>query len=168
MELKRNCPECGSEITYKTENALKIASSKVSKCRSCSRKKPPWEKLLSKAKALHRKRVEKGRLNFEFNLTAEYLHGLWDGQLINQSLGGDNILCKLSGQVLDFKDVSVDRIDSSIGYVMGNIQLVHKYINIGKNEYDEQVYVMQSVKVADHFNYLNNNKTLSNSLLNKE
>jgi hypothetical protein len=36
---------------------------------------------------------------------------------------------------------SLDRIDSSKGYVKGNIQFVHKHINMMKNTYEEDYFL---------------------------
>ena len=60
-----------------------------------------------------------------------------------------NKKCALSGIELHFpkrsKDkswtASLDRIDSSKGYVLGNVQWVHKDINIMKNKFDNQYFI---------------------------
>ena len=57
--------------------------------------------------------------------------------------------CALSGILLTFPKVSkdkswtasLDRIDSSKGYVLGNVQWVHKDINIMKNKFDNQYFI---------------------------
>ena len=67
----------------------------------------------------------------EFNLTIEYLQDLWEKQ------GGK---CAISNVDLEYKlgrnfygqTMSLDRIDSSKGYVEGNVQWVHKQVNFMK------------------------------------
>lgn len=57
--------------------------------------------------------------------------------------------CALSGLKLIFptkyKDkawsASLDRIDSSKGYIEGNVQWVHKDVNIMKNKFDNQYFI---------------------------
>jgi hypothetical protein len=57
--------------------------------------------------------------------------------------------CALSGVTLTFpkkgKDksytASLDRIDSSKGYVLGNVQWIHKDINIMKNKFDNEYFI---------------------------
>jgi len=57
--------------------------------------------------------------------------------------------CALSGVELTFpkkwKDkswtASLDRIDSSKGYVLGNVQWVHKDVNIMKNKFDNRYFI---------------------------
>ena len=50
--------------------------------------------------------------------------------------------CALSGVTLTLdKDASLDRIDSSKGYVVGNVQWVHKVVNQMKNDMPEQEFL---------------------------
>jgi hypothetical protein len=51
--------------------------------------------------------------------------------------------CALSGLKISFQDnsASLDRINSKKGYIMGNVQWVHKDINIMKNAYPEKYFV---------------------------
>lgn len=67
--------------------------------------------------------------------------------------------CALSGRLLQFgrinKDranttVSIDRINSSKGYVEGNVQWVHKKINIMKNVYSQEEFLNLCKEVVKH------------------
>ena len=80
--------------------------------------------------------------NIEYNISPEYLWQLFQEQ---------NGCCALSGQKLTFKPktASVDRIDSSIGYVEGNIQWVHKRLNIMKASMSNQEFVDICKMVVD-------------------
>jgi hypothetical protein len=49
--------------------------------------------------------------------------------------------CALSGLAIDKDTGSVDRIDSSVGYIEGNIQWVHKDVNRMKNNLDQARFV---------------------------
>lgn len=68
----------------------------------------------------------------EFNLSKEYLQNLYDQQ---------NQKCALSGQPIRFQKsktgddatASLDRIDSSKPYEEGNVQWVHKIVNVMKH-----------------------------------
>lgn len=84
---------------------------------------------------------EKGsRKPVEFTITKEYIWNLFLSQ---------NRKCALSGIVLSFpkhgKDksytISLDRIDSSKGYIPGNVQWVHKDINFMKNKYTQSYFI---------------------------
>jgi hypothetical protein len=64
--------------------------------------------------------------------------------------------CKLSGIELTFpkkhKDISytasLDRIDSSKGYILGNVQWVHKDINRMKNVFDQEYFIKMCDLIA--------------------
>lgn len=85
------------------------------------------------------KRCAKAR-KIKFNLTIEYLWELF----INQERK-----CALSGEILVFSrnrkineiTASLDRIDSSKGYIKTNVQWVHKDINNMKQGLDESKFI---------------------------
>lgn len=45
---------------------------------------------------------------------------------------------------------SVDRIDSSKGYIKGNVQFVHRHINIMKNMYSHKYFIKMCKLVSDN------------------
>jgi hypothetical protein len=61
--------------------------------------------------------------------------------------------CALSGFPLKFdpRNASIDRIDSSRGYEEGNIQWVHKHINMMKFKYSQTYFVKMCCAIADEF-----------------
>lgn len=73
-------------------------------------------------------------------LTDEYVFSIYHKQ------GG---LCALSGRQMTFicgqgyqvTNISIDRIDSSIGYVEGNIQLVCRAVNVMKSVFTQDDFV---------------------------
>jgi len=70
--------------------------------------------------------------NLNLFVSPEFLNELWIKS---------NGICALSGIKLDLNSTaSLDRIDSSIGYIEGNVQWVHKDINKMKNDLDEQYF----------------------------
>jgi hypothetical protein len=79
----------------------------------------------------------KQRKNKEFNITEKDLFDLWDKQ------DGKCAYSKLpmSAASNQLYTVSLDRIDSSIGYVVGNIQLVCAAVNKMKQEYTQDVFL---------------------------
>tara|TARA_R110000803_G_C11866273_1_gene307842 strand:- start:87 stop:656 length:570 start_codon:yes stop_codon:yes gene_type:complete len=64
--------------------------------------------------------------------------------------------CSLSGVELDisptrkYNTASIDRIDSSKGYEMGNIQWVHKHINFMKRTYSQEYFIEMCSRVAQN------------------
>ncbi len=81
------------------------------------------------------------------NITIQDIYNLWIKQ---------NKQCALSGLEIDFINTntktnrhkhdlictaSLDRIDSKKGYIIDNIQLVHKDVNMIKKEYDQNYFI---------------------------
>lgn len=91
--------------------------------------------------------------NKQFSIKPEYIADLYAKQ---------NGKCALSGLPLTFAEegknlsdstsiiASLDRIDSSIGYVEGNVQWVHKHINSMKNEYTIEYFINLCKEVVKH------------------
>lgn len=79
-----------------------------------------------------------------FSITVEYAWKLFIEQ---------GRRCVLTGEVLSFdksnRTASLDRIDSSKGYVEGNLQWVHTEINWLKNEWPQDKFISLCKKVAD-------------------
>lgn len=69
-----------------------------------------------------------------FEVDALYLWNLYTAQ---------GPFCRYSGLPISFQDgtASIDRIDSSLGYVEGNIQWVHKKVNIMKWDFPEKEFL---------------------------
>ena len=82
--------------------------------------------------------------NIETNIDVEYLKNLWESQ---------NGKCVYSGIELKITDyhfdkgrqdqihlASLDRIDSSKGYVKGNVQFISASLNYAKNDMDDNMF----------------------------
>lgn len=85
------------------------------------------------------------RKNKEFNITAEDLYELWDKQ---------NGLCAYSKVPLNnianhLELTSLDRIDSSKGYVKGNIQLLANVVNRMKQMFSEEDFLKYCELITD-------------------
>lgn len=86
--------------------------------------------------------------NLEFNITIEYIWSLFILQ---------NGLCKLSGQKLFFgskayqnNTASLDRIDSSRGYIEGNVQWLHKDVNKMKFDKSDEKFIELCKLIAEY------------------
>lgn len=78
----------------------------------------------------------------DFNVTIEYLWNLFLQQNKRCSLSGVEI--KFGRDQRQYKNeqtASLDRIDSSKGYVVGNVQWVHKDINYMKRHYPQNYFI---------------------------
>lgn len=73
-----------------------------------------------------------------------------DEQYIAQCYADQNGYCALSGTPLHEDRMSLDRIDSSKGYIRGNVQWVDRDINRMKTDLPEKIFVKMCRKVANH------------------
>lgn len=148
----KNCPKCGSLQSYGRKGHLDDALRGNWLCRSCSSHsnnfKGKYELIpITWFEVKKRGGISRG---YQWDLTIEFI---WD---LYQKQGG---VCALSGLPIGWSEkgltatASIDRIDSSEGYLKGNVQLVHKDINFMKQQYDQDKFIALCKSVADHSGY---------------
>ena len=155
--FKLACPNCGKEREYATEKSLERAALLKTTCASCrtarnntkrkgtksKENNPAWRgygvvpgKVFSKLKRDAEKR------DIPFEITIEDIANQYSKQ---------NERCAFTGyKVLFGVDASVDRIDSSKGYTIGNIQIVHKTLNIMKRDIPNDEFISWCWSVYMH------------------
>jgi hypothetical protein len=85
-------------------------------------------------------RLRTSRKNMEVDISKEYVFDLFLKQ---------NGKCALSGLPITLpkrwrerlQTASLDRIDNNLGYVMGNVQWVHKHVNVMKNKFPQEMFL---------------------------
>lgn len=132
---------CGNTITLRYE-ALR------NKVNSCGCRPGPLWKGHGDLSATHYGAIRKGANSrgLAFEVTIE---DLW------KALENQKHRCKLSGlpihlgtTVSSRRSASVDRIDSTRGYLPDNIQWVHKDINLMKQQYDQEHFINLCARVT--------------------
>lgn len=86
--------------------------------------------------------IKSGRKRLKIDIDKKYIVRLFEVQ---------NEKCAISG--LDIKlgiNASLDRKDSSLGYTKGNVQWVHKDINIIKGSFSEEYFIEVCTYVKEH------------------
>jgi len=150
--------DCGKKtIVYGVH--LRNGTTKSCGCNHYPRKSnhPGWKgfgEISGYRYAVIKKNAREKRLQFTIDI--QYLWRLFCKQ---------NKKCNLSGELLTFDSdrylhngtASLDRIDSSIGYVKGNVQWVHKEINIMKNKHSTEHFLNLCRKITK---YARNKKTI--------
>jgi hypothetical protein len=87
-------------------------------------------------------KAQAARRNIPFEITKEYAWALAENQNFKCALSDTDLVF-----VFNFRDeykqhtASLDRIDSSKGYTLDNVQWVHKDINIMKNSASEEKFI---------------------------
>lgn len=134
-------------------------------CRKCSVQKYPYiEKHGEIPLAIWRQIKQKGALkDKKFSITIEYAMDLFQKQ---------KGICALSGQEIGFHTTprytkrgwrdsrwihtaSLDRIDSTKGYIEGNVQWIHKDINWMKNRFSQDYFVETCIKISNYIGQKN-------------
>lgn len=147
---------CGVEKPVSSTNLLRGISTKCADCadiESRGAQNPMWTGSAhipgTYFNSLRHSAKDRG---IEFTLTVDDLEAQWVAQ---------EGRCAYTGEPLSFPEVmnakgmiradftaSLDRRDSTIGYVPGNVQWVHKIVNIMKMDLDERTFVGFCVKIA--------------------
>jgi len=94
----------------------------------------------------------KGRVVIDFTITLEYVWDLFLSQDRKCALSGVDIWFKHTTTQGTSNTASLDRIDSSIGYVEGNVQWVHKDVNKMKNSFDQSYFIDMCKKISSYKN----------------
>lgn len=137
--------KCGREKLVATEHLTQGNSTRCPRCAAKALTKGAWRafwtSIVSNAK----------RRDIVFELTEKEAHDLLEEQ---------GWVCKLSGSELLIAETisqhkhgataSLDRIDSTKPYAIGNVQWVHKDINRLKNKYGQAEFIAWCVAVARH------------------
>lgn len=87
--------------------------------------------------------------NLPCTVTISYLDTLLTLQNNKCKLSGIDILLTTESNKEECT-ASLDRIDSSKGYIEGNVQWVHKYINRMKSDFPDSVFIEFCKKVSEY------------------
>ena len=132
---------CGN-ICERNGSDLRLGKTKTCGCRKGITSKRNWQgyKNVSKSKwrVIGQNALQR---NLEFSITIEFISNLFDKQ---------NKKCALSGMELDSKNMSLDRINSNLGYTKNNVQWLHKKINKLKGKYSDNELIELCRKVSEH------------------
>lgn len=144
----KNCPNCGAKQIYGRKGHLDDAIRGNWKCKSCSNHDNNFKGKynLIPHTWFNIKRKSGISRGYFWDITIEDVWNLYEKQ------GG---VCELSGIPIGWAEkgltatASIDRIDSSEGYILENVQLVHKDINFMKQQFDQEYFVNLCKQVAD-------------------
>lgn len=101
-------------------------------------------------KRLARKRRRKKQEDLEFHLDPKFLWNLFLEQNGRCALSGRRIkLDKNWSEGVGIATASLDRIDSTKGYIEGNVQWVHKQFNKLKNNFDEKTLLVMCQDILE-------------------
>lgn len=145
--------DCGGTLDARLDN---IVSFRVPSCGCISRNRPtmlghlnPSFAGVGQLRAAQFGKIKRSaeRRGIPFDITLEYAWSLFEAQ---------NGRCALSNIEIEIgrihfcheTNASLDRIDSSKGYIIGNVQWVHKDVNFMKKTYDQGYFIEMCRAIA--------------------
>lgn len=141
---RKKCAECGVEQSYLRRNYAIHSLILGKSCHKCSNRKTPnchrgWHRGI-RISWFNKYMVCAETRGIPFDITLDDVADLYTKQ---------DRKCALTGWPISFPDVgfrhdshvSIDRIDSKGGYTAANIQLVHKSVNMMKQNYSQQFFI---------------------------
>lgn len=150
VKYTKACSSCGAEQSYGRKDHYNSAVRGDWKCKSCSGHSNNFKGRYKSIPLTWFSMKQKSGLSrgYSWTLTIEDIWKLYEDQ------GG---VCALSGVPIKWADkgltatVSIDRIDSSEGYVLENVQLVHKDVNFMKQQFDQEYFINMCKAIAENF-----------------
>lgn len=145
----KNCPSCNAEQSYGRLDHYKSAVRGNWKCKKCSNyaanNKGKYHDIPVTWFSMKQKSgMSRG---YSWTITIEDVWNLYEQQ---------GKVCALSGRSIKWSDrgltatVSIDRIDSSEGYILENVQLVHKDVNFMKQQFDQEYFLDTCRQIAEY------------------
>jgi len=145
--------KCGNRLERVPSN-LKI--NKYNACRECLSGSGTWswsgygEIPQDVFNTIHNGAKAKG---LEFNVTIEYLWELFLKQNRRCVFTGEELFFNKTYRTKTLKTASLDRIDSSTGYIPGNVQWVHRDVNKLKKNFSDARFVEICKRVAKFYDH---------------
>lgn len=144
------CPQCNQQQTYLRKNYAEESLKLGKLCKSCSNKitenchRGFYEEI--RTSWIEKCKTSAEFRNIKWELSEEYIWQLYLSQDKKCALSDKNIGWSKEGQI---HTASIDRIDSFEGYIIGNVQLVHKDINFMKQQYSQEYFIEMCKLVAN-------------------
>lgn len=137
--------QCDCGFTFNT-TFRKLIGRKIEGCVKCS-KGNYIEEISGSYWASIKCRRKK---NQEFNITREYIWKLFLQQ--NRKCIHSGVELQFGGRKYNSKEctASLDRIDSSKGYTIGNVQWVHKWVNLMKQDMTDPEFINWCALITNH------------------
>lgn len=133
---------CGNEKDYTTKQlnagVMSCGCIKPKFLVDSNKDKTMLESIKDKLKTAKSRAIKSGR---EFNINADYILSLLDTQQNK---------CYFSGVEISPVNISFDRIDNDKGYIIGNIHIVDKIVNIMKNVLAADRFISICKLVTNH------------------
>jgi len=145
---RRECPSCGSEVNHLRRNYCVNASLQNQPCKKCSNTNNNPAGMVGSVRVAWYNSFKKSGMTrgYNWDITVEDIDALYQEQ---------DGLCAYSGLPISWSvegwdhSASIDRVDNDKGYLVGNIQLVHKKINMMRGSLSDEEFKELCTLIAD-------------------
>jgi hypothetical protein len=142
--------ECG-DIVLRMTNHLKRGNCSCKKCKAIEESKR-WG--YEEIRQHHWNTIERQakKRDIEFKISIDYAWELYLNQNRKCSLSGLPITFSPSkkGHATGETTASLDRIDSDKGYIEGNVQWLHKWVNLMKSDFTQNEFLNYCRLIIEH------------------
>ena len=166
----KNCPHCQRFLSidfFYSNGKLADGSKKYNSwCKDCTKDKMSsyhrrtWGK--DKLSYIAHKRTKSPRAYLTYllskakrrgpcSITIENLEDIWNAQNGYCALSGWQMTMRLADGVVP-TNASIDRIDSSVGYELGNVQLVCRAANVAKHDLTMNEFILLCKAISEKNN----------------
>ena len=147
----KNCPDCGAVQEYGRKDHYRSAVRGNWKCKSCSGRINNFAGKYNEIPITWFETKRRGGLSrgYNWDLTIEFIWDLYISQDKKCALSGLDIGWPEKGLT---STVSIDRIDSSEGYLTTNVQLLHKDVNFMKQQFSQEYFIEVCKAITDRAN----------------
>lgn len=127
---------------------------KTKMCKKCSLNKTAKDKSIFNAPGnisltkFNSWKVSALKRNLKWEITPIYIWDLFNKQNGLCALSNESLKLSFFSKDMSKDNTSLDRINSSLGYTEDNVQLVTKFINIGKNSQTQKDFIKMCHMVA--------------------
>lgn len=143
----KKCSGCNEEQAYTRKDHAKQSQLRDWQCKKCVAKSKGFsnnQPVGDKQRIYNKFSKSAKSRNISWNLTLEEMFSKYEGK------------CALTGWDIDIKyyneTASLDRIDSSKGYELNNIQWVHNMVNMSKNKYTQEAFINMCLCISNKIN----------------
>lgn len=145
------CPQCGKTQNYLRKAYAVQAFNNNNRCNMCANSDPQANG--HKGYCLGVLRIS--FLNkFKKNASLRGIPYEVSDEYLAKTLIDQDFRCALSGRKISAmginNDASIDRIDSSVGYIEGNVHWVHKMVNMCKQQYSLDDFLSMCEDISNH------------------
>lgn len=146
------CFQCGIEQSYLRKNYAVLSYLENKLCKQCSNNIPEsnahkgWVKDVLRLSFVRKFEASARVRGIEWDVNYEYLADLLIAQDFKCTLSGWNI----DATKITNNTASLDRINSNQGYVVGNVQWVHKMVNMCKQNYSQEDFIKMCKAITNN------------------